>query len=803
MLKRLIVFCLFFCASALFGAELVITVIDEDLGVPLEGAKVILWDGKEITCNAQGKAVMEAPEGRTVIIRITYPGYETKRLAVQSGVREYRVLLRLGGIMQARELVVEEQRPDTSETVAGRSVGISGRALTRQAETGFVEDVMRAVKLLPGVGYVGGYMAMPSVRGGEPEDVTAVFDGFYVERPYHWGGAFSIFDPKMVESAQLSHGVFSARYGQTISGFLNIQAKKPSKDTASAELAVSSSAANLNLSFPLGQQGGMALMGRVTYWDPFVETAKLFYEEVRYITKAPYIRSSALCGSWDFSTNLSLNLNGFFGGDGVAAHYEDYAQGDIFEANFAWDNKIGFLISSLHYSPRQNVLLKTTLGVGLLQSDLDGKTHSYNYETDTNDDRIIFISDATFNVQGRFDVDWEWSNGMIFSAGIDEKYSRWNRDQYLFWQGRNISDDSGDGDDQVGPFSRELNILNQGFSSSLYSLVEYTTDNRRLGVEAGVRLDHFLLSGNDFLLRGIPVVNPRVNVTYNLLEEKSIINLLTITAGTGLFSSVNSALQNVSGINNIDELAATQNRSWTSVLGTKIDFTGFTFTLEGYIKNVFNRAYSIPAPEDITKPTRWDNYFFDGKAFIWGFDCMLQKMDSRYWDGWISYSYINAKYKNPQSTAREQNSGDWYYPNFHRFHTLNIIFNYKPVPAVHLTTRFSLASGIPIPKTAAIYQEEAAPPLPPVWKRDLVYDDYYRAGLVLPLDIKLAFFSYHKDGKVQREIYLSFENLLSVVYTPKGRTDFDPNTGRETPAYSLVSYDLPLPLMTFGFKWSY
>jgi hypothetical protein len=182
---------------------------------------------------------------------------------------------------------------------------------------------------------------------------------------------------------------------------------------------------------------------------------------------------------------------------------------------------------------------------------------------------------------------------------------------------------------------------------------------------------------------------------------------------------------------------------------------------------------------------------------------MLQKMDSRYWDGWISYSYINAKYKDPQSTSRSENSGDWYYPDFHRFHTLNFILNYKPVPAVHLTTRFSLASGIPIPKTADIIPDPDVPGSPPPYKRIQVYDDYNRAGFVLPLDVKLAFFSYNKDGKVQREIYLSFENLLSVVYTPEGRKDFDENTGREIPAYSMASYDLPIPLLTFGFKWSF
>jgi len=799
--KTVVILCLLFCSTFAFGADLTITVIDGDLGIPLEGARIVSWDGKEFLCDAKGQAVLDIPGDRQVIIRISYPGYESSRAALSPGTTEYTAALRLGGVMEARELVIEAPRPGSSETVSGRSVAISGRELARQAETGFVEDVMRAIKLLPGVGYVGGYMAMPSVRGGEPEDITAVYDGFYVEQPFHWGGAFSIFDPKMVESAQLSHGVFSARYGHTVSGLLDIHAKKPSSDTAEVNLAVSSSASNLHFSLPLGNRGGLALMGRVTYWDPFVETAKLFFEEVKYITKAPYIRSSALGLSYDFSTDLSLMVNGFFGGDGVAAYYEEYTSKSAFDADFAWDNKIGFLTSTLSYTPRQNLLLKTRLGAGLLQSDLDGKTHSENIEDSYEisiDDRSMFFSERTTNVQGRFDLDWDWGKGIVFSAGLEERYSRWDR----FQRFARVSTDD---------YSRpriEYTVLNHGLFSSLYLLLEYKTENNRFGMEAGLRGDHFFLAGDDFALKGIPVANPRINFDFSILEDRGMIDALTLTAGTGLFSSVNSALQNITGRDNIDEFAATQNRSWTNVVGTKVDFTGgYTFTLEGYIKYVFTRAYTKSATDE-EETIRWNEYFFDGQAFIWGFDCMLQKFTSRYWDGWISYSYINAKYRDPESTDRSRNSGDWYYPSFHRFHTLNVIFNYKPVPAVNLNVRFSLASGIPIPKTEAIVHDkdndkDSNPDAPPPWTRIQVYDDMSRAGLVIPLDVKLSFFNFNKNGKVQREWYLSFENLLSLVYTPGGRKDFDPNTGRELPAYSMVSYDLPIPLLTFGIKWSY
>jgi hypothetical protein len=265
-------------------------------------------------------------------------------------------------------------------------------------------------------------------------------------------------------------------------------------------------------------------------------------------------------------------------------------------------------------------------------------------------------------------------------------------------------------------------------------------------MEAGIRGDHFLLTGEGYTLPGIPTLNPRVNFDFLLLEERGPFDSITTTIGTGLFSSVNSSLQNVGATDDVKTNAQTQNRSWTTVAGTKIDFmSGFTFTFESYFKYVFNRAYTIRDRDDTGSISVYSmDYYFDGEALIWGFDTMLQKFDSRYWNDWVSYSYINARYRDPKSTALSRNKGGWYYPNFHRFHTLNLIVNYKPVKTVNLMTRFSLASGIPLLKTAAIVPDPDDPDSSPPYTRIQVYDDYSRAGLVIPLDINLSIFSFNK-----------------------------------------------------------
>ncbi|MDR2470706.1 MAG: TonB-dependent receptor plug domain-containing protein [Treponema sp.] len=776
--------------------EIEITVTDADLGIPLEGARIISWDGSEAVCGSGGAARISVPGNRTVTVRVSYPGYEPGRVQVRPGVLSYTAALRLGGALEERELVIEAKRPGSSETVIGRSVAISGRELARSAETGFIEDVMSAVKLLPGVGYVGSYLAMPSIRGGEPGDLTAVYDGFYVERPYHWGGAFSIFDPKMVESAQLSHGVFSARYGHTISGLLDIRSRE--SHGPGIDLALSTSATNLSLSLPLGDKAGAALMGKVTYWDPFVWAAKQLstvvdnetLDMINFVSVPPYIRSGALSASWRPTTDLGLSLNGYFGGDGVGVRYDMSDDESANRGEFFWANKIGFVSAGFNWSPAAHTVLSGRLGAGLLQSDLDMDRYSENYAAGSIWEGNGYLFDRTVNVQGRLDLDRSLGWGFTLSAGLEERYSRWDRTQRFFWT-RTTGN----------PISSDNKVLNHGLASALYTVLEYRPEGSRFGAELGLRGDHYLLTGEGFTLVGIPLANPRLNLDYTLAEDRGPLDRASLTLGTGLFSSFNSDLQNINATHGLDGFRNIQNRAWTTVGGTKLDFPGYAFTLEAYFKYVFNRSYvrreEVPVGPNLAEVER--GYFFDGRGIIWGFDMMLQKFTARYWDGWISYSYINARYRDPHTAAVNRNGGDWYYPAFHRFHTLNVILNYKPVPAVQLTGRFSLASGYPIPETTAINH---VPGPPPSYERIQRYSDDSRGGLVMPLDIKLSIFRVNKKGKTLREIYLNFENLLSVVYHPDGPKSFDANTGKETPS-EIASYDLPIPLITFGLKWSY
>jgi hypothetical protein len=365
------------------------------------------------------------------------------------------------------------------------------------------------------------------------------------------------------------------------------------------------------------------------------------------------------------------------------------------------------------------------------------------------------------------------------------------------------------------PADYTVRTEHSAYATSLYTLVEYGTPNERFGAELGLRLDHFYFIGKDFSLNSTPALNPRLNLDFGVLKNRGPIESLSLSAGTGLFSSTSDIVSLLEGSGGNIELKP--NRSVTTVLGAKFEFPeGLSFNIEGYYKHVFDRTYVTSAytPDNIATMNR--EYHFDGEGRIWGFDLMLQKMESRYWDGWISYSFNHAMYREGDYSSNDGTgpaSGKWYYPNFHRFHVINLVLNIKPQRRFNIATRLGFVSGVPLAVVDGDPESYSVQILDPgqaqdgiiieKWKRPSHMDNSNRTTWSLPLDVKFSLYRFNRKGKVISEIYVAIENVLALVYTAKGNSSFNSYTGKEDKGNDTASYEIPIPIPSFGFKWSY
>jgi hypothetical protein len=355
---------------------------------------------------------------------------------------------------------------------------------------------------------------------------------------------------------------------------------------------------------------------------------------------------------------------------------------------------------------------------------------------------------------------------------------------------------------------------NKLFTTSAYGLAEYRSGS--FGAELGLRLDHFYQIGEGFSLQSKPALNPRLNIDYNVFKDKWILKSFDISAGTGLFSSVNSMVSAAEKKYGITEIKP--NRSWTSVLGGKLEFPeSLSLNIEGYYKYVFDRTY-IPLtynPDGVDVQPK-----FDGEGMVWGIDVMAQKLHARYWDGWISYSFSWAKYRDPGAgSASAGISGgyrgdDWYFPSYHRFHNLNLVLNIKPAPRFNIYFRFGFASGQQLskrigsgPETRPVLVYDSKNPANSkiiekfYWPS--VPDENNRTTPSLPLDIKFSILSGNEKGKSRCEIYFALENTLALLYSAQGNTSYNAYTGEVDTGSTSASYEIPIPVPSFGVKLSY
>jgi hypothetical protein len=854
----------------LFARDVEIKIIDTDLNLPLEGAIIRSWDGTEYICDEDGKALITVPDDMQVVIYAFYPGYENARLIVITDVYSYTLNLRLLNIIENKELVIEASRPKNSGSIA-----ISGREIAQTAEIGAIEDVMSTIKLLPGVGYTSFMNAQPSIRGGDPGDMGALLDGFFIFYPFYQGGYSSIFDPRMVQSAQLSNGVFSSRYGHTISGLLDITSKKPSPDNTELELGISTSAVNSNLSFPFGgkssvNRGGLLFMVRISYYDPIIALAKLMaksiepLEVVNTIQTAPYIRSGTLTGNYRFLDNLELSATGFFGMDGMGVNYISPSR----EVQFDMNNYQFFLTSGLSWNPRNDMLLKISAGTGYQSFSVDVNTQTNIFDKDFPQspantwyhemlrsrfkspydfctELITKQTNSTLNVQSRIDYDWDLENGFLFALGIQEMFASFDSNgKYQLYIDKKLSEfeygvqndilDRITTDDLIlRDFLREhlyinfpskysANAENKLFTTSGYGLIEYNTPNQWFIAELGLRIDHYYLLGENLELLSKPILNPRLNMNFNVLKDLGFVQSLDLSAGTGLFSSMNNLLSmnNFSTSNlfsstnnhffgmeaiNIDEYRPM--RSWTSVLGIRTELIdSYYINIEGYYKHLYDRMYfPIDNSFDMTDlQTK-----FNGKGNVWGIDLLLQKKLSRFWDGWISYSFNWTKYNDPGT-----NENNWYFPEYHRFHNLNLVLNLKPTSRINIFTRFGIVSGVQIlelsgesPESYPVYVYDSDNPA-----NDQFIEKYFWTSILdqnkrttpsIQMDVKISIFGRNNSRKTRFELYVAVENILGLLFPSQGNPGFDPYTGEVDTSIMSISYDMPIPIPSFGIKYSY
>ena len=193
-------------------------VTDANTGQPVPGARVQAGAARATT-DADGRFALDT--GTAERIRVTHPGYVRRIAAAAPG--DLRAGLRIALEPRIEELLVTAERKALREQsqVSRHALG----AAEIEAMPTFGDEALRAAINLPGVSSIG-VSAMPHVRGGTRNETLVLFDGAVLVEPFHledFQGVFSVLDPQVIEEVNLHTGGFPARYGNRMSGVIDIE----------------------------------------------------------------------------------------------------------------------------------------------------------------------------------------------------------------------------------------------------------------------------------------------------------------------------------------------------------------------------------------------------------------------------------------------------------------------------------------------------------------------------------------------------------------------------------------------------
>jgi hypothetical protein len=161
---------------------------------------------------------------------------------------------------------------------------------------GGLEDVVRAISILPGVAQVQNGRNDLIVRGGAPSENLFVIDNIEVANINHFGtqgasgGPLSFINLDFVNETTFKTGGFGAKYGDKLSSVLTIDLKEGRNDRFGGKATISASQFGLNLEGPIEEKGSFLFSARRSYLDFIFKAAGFGFvpEYWDFLGKASY-----------------------------------------------------------------------------------------------------------------------------------------------------------------------------------------------------------------------------------------------------------------------------------------------------------------------------------------------------------------------------------------------------------------------------------------------------------------------------------------------------------------------------------
>ena len=675
---------LFLCLNVNLSAQKATvhgTISDAENGEALIGATVLdKATGTGVVTNNYGFFSLALPQGKHTLI-ISYVGFGTKEMPIQlNSDQQLNVELEAGKEL-IEEVVITAEGKNQNVTSTRMSVQKMDAKQIEQVPVLFGEaDVMKAIKLLPGVATTSETSSNISVRGGAFDQNLILLDEATIYSASHMGGLFSVFNNDAINSVEFYKGSFPAQYGSRLSSVIDIRMKEGSTKNFHAKGNIGLISTKATLEIPIIKDKlGVLISGRRTYFDLLAKLANAFSDDETNIPYYFYDLNAKI--NYKINDNNRVFLSGYFGRDVF-----DISLNESSRTQFEWGNYTGTI--------RWNSILskKLFMNATLITSKYD------------------FLIDNDMVIEDDVEMKFKWTAFMKdYSAKLDYGYFLNANNTVKFGGVLTYHDFS------TGKVKGKNDTTNFDFQIPKYYALEYAAyvSNKQkitssFFAEYGLRFSFFnnIGPGADNVVENYEVTEtniPKKFKTYNF--DYGIEPRLSLTY---IFNDKNSVKAGYARTKQYVLIAS------NSFGGTPIDvWIPVTNNIDpqyadqvtvGYFRNFFNnqleasaelyyksmqnqvefRAFSQPFLNDeLEEDLRF------GMAESYGLEAYLSKPQGKI-NGWISYTYSFT-----HKIVKDYWTSSWFPSAYDMPHNFAIVTNYMINDRINVSANWVFQSGKP------------------------------------------------------------------------------------------------------------
>ncbi|MBN1823876.1 MAG: carboxypeptidase-like regulatory domain-containing protein [Endomicrobiales bacterium] len=586
-------------------------------------------------------------------------------------------------------------------------------------------DSLKVVQTLPGVVIGDDFSSLMYIRGGEYYESVSFLDNIHILVPYLWGGAQSIFNPSMVDRIDFYSGGFPAKYPQALSGVIDVASIEGSFDERNGYLDISPTTFEIFAQGPVKKEkSSYVVAARRTYYDLLMNLA---YGDKYKDIAFPFFYDLQSKFTWKLSPKDKLFFN-------TIASYE----GMDFDSKAISDNDETRSFE-FHYNDVR--VLPAVNWEHLASDDL---SMNFVFSTRYHRGAYDFANDDVNSTSGQNEYDVYFRDKVTYMASghtIEQGF-------YLFrtWVDANVDLNyrtlMPDGTYVYKTETDDFDRTRIG-AMGLYLQDDMAIVSDKLYLNAGVLAERF-----DYTKEN--TVSPRGGLKYDLTKNTSlkfntgIYSQFPVQAGRG----APPFLEN----DNIESEKAVH-----YVLGVERELPNHLFArVETYIKDYSDMIVRDPDPDIV--------YTNNGARKASGFDVFVQRKPSEKWDGWLAYTYLDAKdkilerndpanYADVSSLNYREPVGEWFPFSNERKHNFSVVFNYEFDKIRRLSVTYRYSTGTPYTEIVGAHAYPGGVYVP-------VYGEHL--GSRMPeyhrLDAKLTLPLFNKENT---EFYVQVINLTA------------------------------------------